>query len=292
MTSDSVGVERRRLPFIAVDKPVLEDESLSAVDVMTYTALAYFADNNTRECWPSLAKLAKKARCHPSTVSASLSRLEALGYIKRQEQRRRDGGRGSNLYTLMPVSCQRFTPTVQDEGGGRPEQSTPTVQDEGNYTHSGQDSDKQREIGVSQAITSEEPQKSLSPLLTKMKVEAQARGAPFIISAPWSAEVLELQRSGVSDGDLLQAFCVCIQQAPERITFFPRDFLKWRKVSRDRMVGEREQQQRKREKEALKQEREAEREKILSELDDPQATARVEAAIAGLPWKRVKGASL
>jgi hypothetical protein len=291
MNSDSVGIERRRLPFIAVDKPLLEDESLSAVDVMTYVALAYFADNSTRECWPSLAKLAKKARCHPSTVSASLSRLEASGYIKRQEQRRRDGGRGSNLYTLMPVSCQRFTPTAQDEGGGRPKQSTPTAQDESNYTHSEQDPNKQREKSVLQVTTFEEPKQSLSPLLSEMKAEALKRGAPFIISAPWSAEVLELQRSGIRDGDLLQAFCACVQRAPERVTFFPRDFLKWRKLSRDNTLHERQQQQRKREKETLEQERKIEREKIMNQLKDPQAVSMVEAAIARLPWKRVKGAT-
>jgi hypothetical protein len=290
MNGDSVGVERRRLPFAAVDKPVIEDEMLSAVDVMTYMALVYFADNNSRECWPSLAKLARIARCHPSTVSTALGRLEASGYIKREERRREDGGRGSNLYTLAPLTCQRFIPTVQGEGGLRQEQSPPTVQGEGNYTHSEQDSNKKRETRtpLSARLTSE-PTVSLSPIIAKIKTEAETRGAPpsFICGA-WSAGILELQRSGVGENELLEAFGACIEEAPERVTFFPRDFLKWRKISQTRKAGAKKDSQVKEERQSRERDRAGELEHLLREREDPYWQGQVAAALAQLPWRRVQ----
>ena len=290
MNGDSVGVERRRLPFVAVDKPLIEDETLAAVDVMTYMALVYFADNNTRECWPSLVKLAKIARCHPSTVSASIGRLEASGYIKREERRREDGGRGSNLYTLMPLTCQRFTPTVQAGGGLREEQSPPTVQAGGNYIHSEQDSDRKREARTPlSAGPASEPSVSLPPIIAKIKTETETLGAPpsFICGA-WSAGILKLQRSGVGEGELLEAFRACIEEAPERVTFFPKDFLKWRKVSQMRKAGAKRDSQIKEERQSRERDRGRELERLLREREDPYWQREVEAAITQLPWRRVR----
>ena len=44
MQSDSVGVERRRLPFTLIENIILEDQALGPVDVLVYIALAKHAD--------------------------------------------------------------------------------------------------------------------------------------------------------------------------------------------------------------------------------------------------------
>ena len=44
MQSNSVGVERRRLPFTLIENIILEDQTLSRVDILVYLAIAKHAD--------------------------------------------------------------------------------------------------------------------------------------------------------------------------------------------------------------------------------------------------------
>ena len=76
-------------------------------------------------------------------------------------------------------------------------------------------------------------------------------------------------RSGIPEEELLQAFEACIEVAPDRVTFFPRDFLKWRKVWRDRAVKVRQKYQHKTDGKARQRELVIERERILREREDP-----------------------
>ena len=78
------------------------------------------------------------------------------------------------------------------------------------------------------------PERPPSPfyLVEKMKAEAQARRAPLVIGRDWTAGLAELVKAGTTEAELLEAFTTCIEAAPERVSFFPRDFLKWRKASR------------------------------------------------------------
>src|SRR5208283_2311700 len=77
-----------------------------------------------------------------------------------------------------------------------------------------------------------EPDSSLSFLLTRIKQEAQARGAPLVVGKDFAAGIVELVKAGTSEAELLEAFTACIEELPEKASFFPRDFLKWRKASR------------------------------------------------------------
>ena len=78
------------------------------------------------------------------------------------------------------------------------------------------------------------PERPPSPfsLVEKMKAEARAHGAPLVIGRDWTAGLAELVKAGTTEAELLEAFTACIEAAPERVSFFPRDFLKWRKASR------------------------------------------------------------
>ena len=82
MQSDSVGVERRRIPFTLIENIILEDQTLSRVDILVYLAIAKHADGEGT-CWPSMATIGKLARCAREAVARSLTRLESRGYLKR-----------------------------------------------------------------------------------------------------------------------------------------------------------------------------------------------------------------
>ena len=45
MQSDSVTVERRRLPFTLIENVILEDAALGPVDILVYLAIAKHADS-------------------------------------------------------------------------------------------------------------------------------------------------------------------------------------------------------------------------------------------------------
>jgi hypothetical protein len=49
-------VERRRLPFALIENIILEDQTLSGVDILVYLAIAKHADEEGT-CWPSMATI-------------------------------------------------------------------------------------------------------------------------------------------------------------------------------------------------------------------------------------------
>lgn len=79
-----------------------------------------------------------------------------------------------------------------------------------------------------------EPVPALPSLLRRIRQEAQARGAPLVIGRDFSAGVSELVKGGATADEILEAFTACIEELPEKATFFPLDFLRWRKASRKR----------------------------------------------------------
>jgi len=296
MQSDSVGVERRRLPFTLIENIILEDQELDAVDVLVYLALAKHA-NGEGTCWPSMATIARVARVCRSKAFQAIKHLEALGYLKRTARFRADGGVTSNVYQLMPIDAKRYPPVARKDTPCHPDRLPPVHQMDTNYTHSELDPNKERAIAQADKApqSAQNPSHELAPdslsfLLERIRQEAQARGAPScFIAGGWSSGIRALMTGGVSGEEILKAFTACIETAPERATFFPRDYLKWRKVSREQTRRGRQLQHDKRETETIEREREAERKKILSQQSDPQGAARIEADLANLPWKRWRG---
>lgn len=70
------------------------------------------------------------------------------------------------------------------------------------------------------------------------------------------------------------------------MTFFPRDFLKWRKVSRDQTAKAREHQKEERSRDERERELATERERIMKERESEEGRATVEQALSRLPWRR------
>src|SRR5208283_3936170 len=135
MQSDSIAVERRRLPFTLIETVILEDHALGPVDILVYLALAKHADGEGT-CWPSMATIAKLARCARETVARSLKHLEARGYLKRTARFRPDGGVTSNAYQLMPVEAKRYPPVAQDDTPCDPGSHPLVIVDHTNYIQS------------------------------------------------------------------------------------------------------------------------------------------------------------
>ena len=73
---------------------------LKPLEIVTYVALGQYADNKTKECWPSVTKLAKDiGRSRYSTIKA-LQGLEEKGAIEIKQRFKDKGEQTSNLYIL------------------------------------------------------------------------------------------------------------------------------------------------------------------------------------------------
>jgi response regulator of citrate/malate metabolism len=95
-------VDHRQHPFIMVTKEVIEnDEVLSKpVDLAVYVVLCMYADNRTKEAYPSVATIAKKSRSSERVVRRSIKSLEEAGYIEIKRQFGEQGRQTSNQYIL------------------------------------------------------------------------------------------------------------------------------------------------------------------------------------------------
>lgn len=98
-------------------------------------AIARSADWVTGEGYPDIKTIAKRAKCSERTASTYLKRLAADGFITRTPRKRADGGRASDLITLVgyaewyaalqgggsvaaPRSVKRYDTPVQELHGG------------------------------------------------------------------------------------------------------------------------------------------------------------------------------
>lgn len=89
---------KQRIPggFVMVPKWVFAHPELTRTDREVYAALAFYADNKERTCYPSVPTIMWASKCgNKRTVHASLERLESVGAI---EIHRREGF--ANVYYL------------------------------------------------------------------------------------------------------------------------------------------------------------------------------------------------
>lgn len=85
--------------FAQVPRWIQDHPKLNAGDRDTFATLALHI-NTSRECWPSVARLAKLDRVSRATVFRRLARLEEAGAITRSERLRPNGSQTSTLYRL------------------------------------------------------------------------------------------------------------------------------------------------------------------------------------------------
>jgi response regulator of citrate/malate metabolism len=104
LTENKRGIlDYRDHRFIQVTKSVIDDTVHfdRAVDKLVYVIICSYANNKTKQSFPSVKTIAEKALCSENTVRKAVKKLCELKLI-RVEMRYRDvGSQTSNTYILL-----------------------------------------------------------------------------------------------------------------------------------------------------------------------------------------------
>lgn len=105
MKSEKPVLDFRKRKFFRMTRAVVNDEKvdLKPVDIVVYSVLCMYADNNDTTSYPSVETIANKSRCSVRTVHRSLDTLKEVGYIDVINRNDRRGFKTSNQYTLLDV---------------------------------------------------------------------------------------------------------------------------------------------------------------------------------------------
>ena len=81
-------------------KREIYEKDLSTRAVTVYLYLYDRADREGK-CFPSRQRIASDLNMSLSTVRRAINDLEKAGYIRKEKRMRENGGRSSNLYTIL-----------------------------------------------------------------------------------------------------------------------------------------------------------------------------------------------
>ncbi|MBC2104001.1 helix-turn-helix domain-containing protein [Listeria booriae] len=90
-----------RQGFTKVNNSAIDDKTLKASEKALYTALSRYADNKTRQCYPSKETLLSTAGISDHTFRLAIKTLEKRNYIRIEPRSNGLGRQLSNLYTLL-----------------------------------------------------------------------------------------------------------------------------------------------------------------------------------------------
>jgi len=90
----------------------LEATTLGGTELVLLLALADAADPESRQCWPSVGRLATQTRRSERQVQAMLRRLEVAGFIGSQPR-----AGSSTMFTIQPVDYWPEAPVDPPQGG-------------------------------------------------------------------------------------------------------------------------------------------------------------------------------
>jgi hypothetical protein len=104
------------MPFVIMPWAVLDDDTLTAHDVLVYATIARYADVTTGVAWPSRATVAQNARCDIKTVDRCVTRLVAAGFLEKHKRRNELGE--SNVYVVHEIVARQDTLKPRSRGRG------------------------------------------------------------------------------------------------------------------------------------------------------------------------------
>jgi len=110
----SEATRGRRMPFVIMPWAVLDDESLTAHDVLVYATIARYADSNTGVAWPSRQTVAEAARCDIKTVDRCVARLVSAGFLEKHKRKNELGE--SNIYVVHEIVARQETLKPKSRG--------------------------------------------------------------------------------------------------------------------------------------------------------------------------------
>ena len=97
-------MERLRMTsFLWIRHEVFRNPHLTGADILVYASLMEHMNQQTQECFPSLARIREESRLSRNTVFQSLDKLEAERLI----YRRRGRGRVNRYILLEPTDIRR-----------------------------------------------------------------------------------------------------------------------------------------------------------------------------------------
>lgn len=101
-------IDFRDRKFVQVTKDILDKDTqlTKPVDIVVYTILCMYADNQTKSSNPRLSTIADKSRCSESVARRSLNNLQQAGYIEVRKRVDKHGGQTSNQYVLLDVGIE------------------------------------------------------------------------------------------------------------------------------------------------------------------------------------------
>jgi hypothetical protein len=94
------------MPFVIMPWAVLDDDTLTAHDVLVYATIARYADVTTGVAWPSRATVAQNARCDIKTVDRCVTRLVSAGFLEKHK-RTTPKGDESNVYVVHEIVARQ-----------------------------------------------------------------------------------------------------------------------------------------------------------------------------------------
>jgi predicted transcriptional regulator len=96
-------LDLRSRKFVQVTKSVLKDEVIldKPAQKLVYTMLCMYADNQTKNSYPSIKTLATKCCCSESTVRYALKKLREVGLIEIQYRKKSNKDNETNVYVLL-----------------------------------------------------------------------------------------------------------------------------------------------------------------------------------------------
>lgn len=209
--------------YTVLEDDVFDDESLGKEDLLTYWALAYHADKRGI-CWPSLSTIARESRCSRSKIIECIGNLIAAGYVEKTTRLDSRGDPDWNAYLLTGRKriLERKEGVVHTGDHPSPHRGPPWSIPETTGSPS-------RGLEVYPSEVDPKKERALS-LFASLQEEAKSRGVTTAwMNKKWEAELGELARQVPREIDILLAFKACLDEAPDRASFFPKDFEKWRK---------------------------------------------------------------
>lgn len=94
-------IDYRTSKFVMVPRSLVEDTSLLMRDKAVYTALCLYANNDTKQAYPSADTIAGIVGCSRNSVFRAVVALEKAGYVRRESRKNGHGRQTTNIYYLL-----------------------------------------------------------------------------------------------------------------------------------------------------------------------------------------------
>ncbi len=94
-------IDFRTSKFVMAPRTLVEDKTLSPRDKTVYLTLCLYANNESKQAYPSAETIGEYVGCSRNSVFRAVAKLEKAGYIKRENRKNGLGRQTTNIYYLL-----------------------------------------------------------------------------------------------------------------------------------------------------------------------------------------------